>query len=162
MSSNNPDTFDFRPGTAEDAGMVSALVKRLAIEFLDDPDGAGAEPFWASVAEPAQAERLAGSNHAYLLAFHDNALAGFVGIRDNSHVFHLFVDLPYQGQGLARRLWHLAQHKHARDNPGYWTVNASPNAVPVYARFGFIPEGDFQVVHGVRFLPMKRVNHAYR
>jgi GNAT superfamily N-acetyltransferase len=149
--------FAFRAGTPADAEAISALVRQLSSAFLAAPDGIGADTFWTSVAAPAQADRLASSNHAYLLAWMGKELAGFIGIRDSSHIFHLFVAAPCQVRGLARMLWERMRDSHARENPGYWTVNASPDAIPVYEKFGFTPAGELQVMHGVMFLPMKRV-----
>jgi GNAT superfamily N-acetyltransferase len=148
--------FEFRPGTPGDANAISTLARELSVPFLANPEGVGAELFWASIAAPAQAERLAGCNHDYLLAFRGETLAGFIGIRDNCHIFHLFITEPFQRLGLARTLWEKMLVRHAGQNPGYWTVNSSRDAVPVYQRFGFVADDDIRVMHGVRFLPMKR------
>jgi GNAT superfamily N-acetyltransferase len=147
--------FEFRTGTTGDAQAISTLVRQLSSGFLAEPDGNGADAFWTSVAAPAQADRLASKNHDYQLVFKGRELVGVIGIRDHSHIFHLFVSRPCQGRGLARALWEQMLNRHARQSPGFWTVNASPDAVPVYEKFGFACAGQMQVMSGVMFLPMK-------
>ena len=84
------------------------------------------------------------------------ALAGFVAVRADSHLFHLFVDKRWHGQGLARRLWEVARAAAvARGGPGEFTVNASNYAVPVYESFGFVRTAPTQCVKGLYFNPMR-------
>jgi predicted GNAT family N-acyltransferase len=106
-----------------------------------------------------QAERkyLASERYRYLLAYSGSQLAGFIAIRDSSHLFHLFVERSQQRRGIARRLWELALRQLcALGSDGGFTVNSSLSAVPVYQAFGFIPAGSIQSMHGISFLPMQR------
>jgi predicted GNAT family N-acyltransferase len=45
----------------------------------------------------------------------------------------------------------------APGSEGAFTVNSSLSAVPIYQAFGFAPAGSLQSVHGISFLPMRRV-----
>ncbi len=146
-----------RAAHAGDAEAIAALIASLAPAFFVSPDGAGTAPFLASVSAAAEAGYLADPRYRFwLLADERGALAGFIASRDTSHLFHLFVAPAWQGHGLARRLWQ-AMHDAAIDagHRGGFTVNASLNAEPVYARFGFVPEGEVQRVHGVAYQPMR-------
>lgn len=146
----------FRTGTPADAGAITALVHALAPAFLIHADGTGAEEFWASVAEPVQAARLASTDYHVIVAEEQGSIVGLIGLRQLSHVFHMFVANTHQGRGLSRQLWERARaHAHAAGHRGDFTVNASLSALPVYQRFGFQPVGEVTRQHGVQFVPMK-------
>jgi ribosomal protein S18 acetylase RimI-like enzyme len=79
------------------------------------------------------------SGYRYHIAEEDGELAGVVAVRDNSHLYHLFVSERFQGQGLARRLWEVAKTASlSAGNPGLFTVNSSRYAVGMYENFGFV------------------------
>jgi GNAT superfamily N-acetyltransferase len=146
----------FRTGTPADAKAISALVHALAPPFVVNADGSGADQFWASVAEPVQAARLASLDHHIIVAEEQGAIVGMIGLRNLGHVFHLFVAETHQGQGLSRALWERARaHAFAAGHRGDFTVNSSLPAVPVYQRFGFQPAAPVTRDHGVEFVPMK-------
>ena len=45
-------------------------------------------------------------NHQYMLAIKDDSeLVGVIGMRDKSHLLHLFVCESIQGAGVSRMLW---------------------------------------------------------
>lgn len=146
-----------RPGTADDAEAIAALIASFQRELTDDPEGAGAEPFLASVSCAAEQGYLASERYAYWVAEEGAEMLGFIAMRDTHHLFHLFVARPHQRRGVAARLWAQAQ-AHAQGNgaAGRYTVNASLAAVPVYRAFGFEPAGEVVSVHGISFLPMSR------
>jgi GNAT superfamily N-acetyltransferase len=142
--------------TLADAEQISALILELSAPFYISPTREGAEHFLASVSAEAIRGYMSADNFSYLVARSDGELVGVVAIRDNAHLFHLFVAKPFQGRGLASRLWWFAKAEAMRSgNPGTFTVNSSLNAIPVYERFGFVREGTVQHMHGVSFQPMR-------
>ena len=146
-----------RSGLPSDADAIAGLIASFQSELTDDPSGAGAEVYLASVSVEAEREYLASARYQYLLAYADSQLAGFIAIRDGSHLFHLFVEPAHQRQGLARRLWEQALRElGAPKSQGAFTVNSSLLAVPVYRAFGFVPSGTIKSEHGISFLPMLR------
>jgi len=148
--------MELRAGSPADAEAIAGLIASFQSELTDDPSGAGAEEFLASVSLQAEREYLASERYRYLLAYSGSQLAGFIAIRDGSHLFHLFVERSYQRQGIARRLWERALQQRAPSNDGGFTVNSSLSAVPVYQAFGFVAAGPIQSRHGISFLPMRR------
>ena len=149
--------MEFRAGSPADAEAIAGLIASLQSELTDDPSGAGAEKYLASVSVQAEREYLASERYRYLLAYSDSQLAGFIAIRDGSHLFHLFVERAHQRQGIGRRLWERALRQlRASGSDGGFTVNSSLSAVPVYEAFGFVPTGSIQRMHGISFLPMRR------
>ena len=149
--------MEFRAGSPSDAEAIAGLIASFQSALTDDPSGAGAEQYLASVSVQAEREYLASERYRYLLAYSDSQLAGFIAIRDGSHLFHLFVDRAHQRQGIARLLWERAVRKLcAPGSEGGFTVNSSLSAAPVYQAFGFVPAGALQSMHGISFLPMRR------
>ncbi|TCI07413.1 GNAT family N-acetyltransferase [Dyella soli] len=93
------------------------------------------------------------------LAFVDGVLAGVTAIREDSHVFQLFVGTRYQGRGIARRLWQrLLRDSVRRAGTRYFTLNAALGAVPVYLRLGFEPNARARPAPG----PIVSVPMIYR
>ena len=80
---------------------------------------------------------------------------GVVAIRDNSHLFQLFVIESLHSQGKGTLLWHHAKAAaiHA-GNPGRFTVNSTVFGVPVYKTFGFKAVGPKTETKGIAFVPM--------
>ena len=149
--------MEFRAGAPADAEAIAGLIASFQSELTDDPSGAGAEQFLASVSLQAEREYLASERYRYILAYSNSQLAGFIAIRDGCHLFHLFVERLHQCQGIARRLWERALPELcASGSDGHCTVNSSLSAVPVYQAFGFVPAGSIQKEHGITFQPMRR------
>ncbi len=145
-----------RPFIASDLAACACLLRASASEFIvhaSPPEGA------CTFLRENDEEGLRGylaAGHVYHVAVDGAALAGFIAIRGNSHVFHLFVDKRWHRQGLARRLWEAARGAAvARGGNGAFTVNSSHYAVPVYASFGFERSGPTRCVKGLSFNPMR-------
>src|SRR5437588_2702939 len=149
--------MEIRSGSSSDAEAIARLIASFQSELTDDPSGVGAETYLASVSAQAEREYLTSPRYRYLLAYAGSQLAGFIAIRDGSHLFHLFVERAHQRHGIARLLWERALRELcAPSSEGAVTVNSSLSAVPVYQAFGFAPAGSLQSAHGISFLPMRR------
>src|SRR6478736_3858852 len=103
--------MEFRVGSPTDAEAIAGLIASFQSELTNDPSGAGAEEYLASVSVQAERKYLASERYRYLLAYSGSQLAGFIAIRDGSHLFHLFVERSHQRRGIARRLWDQALEK---------------------------------------------------
>jgi len=149
--------MEFRAGSPPDAEAIAGLIASFQSELTDDPSGARAEEFLASVSVGAEREYLASPRYQYLLAYSGSQLVGFITIRGGSHLFHLFVERAHQRQGIPRLLWERALRELcAPSSEGALTANSSLSAVAVYQAFGFAPAGALQSVHGISFLRMRR------
>lgn len=146
----------FRTGIPADARAISELVRSLSPAFLINADGSGAERYWVSVGEELQSARLAKPSHHVIVAEDAGKLVAMIGLRDFSHVYHLFVAPSHQRRGLSRELWtRIKAYADAQGYRGDFTVNSSVPAIPVYERFGFQATGNVTRANGVEFLPMK-------
>ncbi len=144
-----------REASPADAGAISRLILPLGEKFIAcDLLPAGARVLLKSF----QADSITGyfeAGYRYHVAEEDGRLVGVVGVRDNCHLYHLFVDEAHHQQGIARRLWKVAhQAAITAGNPGRFTVNSSPYAVSVYRRLGFVETGPAECSKGVVCIPM--------
>lgn len=144
-----------RSGMVDDADAIADLIASFQREITDDPSGAGAEHYLASVSAQAERGYLASSRYVYRVAEQGGVLVGFIALRDLSHVFHLFVARSNHRTGLARRLWADARARALASGASRFTVNSSLGAVQVYRAFGFVPTGEVASVHGISYLPMR-------
>lgn len=145
-----------RTARETDAPSIAELVQSLAHYFLPSPAIAGAEAFLSSLSQAAISRYIAAPNYSYLVGFIDNSLVGVAALRDQKHIYHLFVHPDFHRQGIAQKLWlHLKDEAMAASNPGLFTVNASLYAVPVYSQFGFVPTSESETKNDVQFQPMQ-------
>lgn len=142
----------------EDADIpaVARLFRAAALEFIvheSPPEGA------ANFLRENDEDGLRGfvqQGHVYHVALLDGELAGFIAVRELTHLFHLFVDKRWHGQGVARRLWDVARRASLdAGNPGFFTVNSSNHALPVYEAWGFVPTAQRQFTKGLYYTPMR-------
>jgi ribosomal protein S18 acetylase RimI-like enzyme len=146
-----------RVATPADAESISALITALAPDFFlaDSNDAEAAASFFEKVTPEAIRSYLSSDRYRYYVAMDENGLAGAIGLRDHTHLYHLVVAERAQRQGLAHRLWDKVRRAaEAAGNPGRFTVNSSRYAVPVYERFGFVVTGSEQHKDGLVFVPM--------
>jgi ribosomal protein S18 acetylase RimI-like enzyme len=148
--------MNIRPASPNDAHAISRLIQSVAHFFTLDPKGAGAEDFLRSISPGAIESYVNAPNFTYLAGFMDGELAGVVAVRDHSHLYHLFIAPKFQRQGLAKELWlEVMADSIQRGNPGEFTVNSTPIAVPVYESFGFAVSGPKIETMGIAFVPMR-------
>jgi GNAT superfamily N-acetyltransferase len=143
--------------TPDDIPAAAALLRRAAEQFIlhesTPEDGA---VFLAEQGEAGMRRFLAGG-FVYHVAEVDGTLAGFIAVRERSHVYSLYVDQAFHRRGIARRLWDTARTAAVGPgHPGAFTVNASSHAVPFYAALGFVPTAPTQM-RVVRYNPMRLV-----
>lgn len=144
-----------RPIEDQDIAAVAHLLKALARQFIvheSTPEGAAT---FLSENDEAAIRRYIARGHVYHVAVSDGAIAGFISVRERSHLFHMFVGVDWQRQGVGRQLWEVARAAAtASGGNGSFTVNASNFAVPVYEAMGFVRTAPMQSLKGLFFNPM--------
>jgi GNAT superfamily N-acetyltransferase len=145
-----------RRATIRDAARISELIRPLAERYIAhefSPEGA------ANLLASMETEAICGyfeSGYEYHVAEEEGELVGVVGVRDNSHLYHLFVADESRGRGVARRLWQVARDACRRaGSAGEFTVNSSRFAVGMYRKLGFVEIGPPETKDGVTAIPMK-------
>lgn len=103
-----------REATLEDATAISDLIRPLAEKYIAHEFSAkGARDLLWSM-EPEAIRGYFKSGYKYHVAEENGVLVGVVAVRDNMHLYHLFVPDTFRGQGFARKLWQVA-HDACRD-----------------------------------------------
>jgi GNAT superfamily N-acetyltransferase len=127
-----------RPFEPADISAAADVLRRAAETFiLHECMPEDAASFLAEH-DAAALRRNLDAGFVYHAAVVDGVLAGFIGVRGGTHLYHLFVDAAYQRRGIARALWEVALAQALQPgHPGIFTVNASNVAVPLYASLGF-------------------------
>ncbi len=148
--------FEIREAGLDDANEIGKLMCTLAKKFITAEFSSQAREHFLSSNNGKSVEQNMRSGFSYLVATCSKRLVGVVGVKDNSHLYHLFVAEHYQGMGLARRLWEKAMDecKHL-GNRGTFTVNSSNNAIGLYEKLGFARTGPMVEKDGVFFNPME-------
>ncbi|QYF93360.1 GNAT family N-acetyltransferase [Massilia sp. PAMC28688] len=145
-----------RPMTDADLPAAASLMRELSLEFILHEGSADAAAFFTAENDEAGLRGFMAAGTVYYAAEIDGALAGFIALRGNSHVYHMFVDKVHHGKGVARALWeHARRQARERGNRGVFTVNASNYAVAVYGRLGFVRTAPTQCKNGIFFNPMQ-------
>lgn len=144
-----------RPLRDDDIAPVAAMLRALALEFIVPEFTAEAASTFLRANDREGIQGYLAQGMLYHVAEIDGVMAGFVGMRAHQHVFHLFVGKPWQGRGLARRLWlHAKAIALAAGGVPPFTINASNHAVGAYERLGFVRKGPTAELHGVYYNPM--------
>ena len=148
--------MELRAATTKDSESISKLVCRLSAKYIAGEFSQQGETFLLESMTPAAIEKYIQSGYRYHVAEEEKQLVGVVAVKDNSHLYHLFVAQDYQRQGIATSLWQLAKQTCLEDgNPGEFTVNSSTYAQDVYKRLGFVAQSGPREKNGVIFIPMK-------
>lgn len=147
---------EIREATVENAEAISCLAYELSARYIvPDFTPKGREMLLNSMTKEKIRKYMKDGFRYHVAAFNDQVI-GVIAIRDNSHLYHLFVNENFQRQGIATCLWETVRDIClATGNSGRFTVNASLNARPVYERFGFVTTSSIQDQNGVITIPMK-------
>ncbi len=147
--------MDIRLASPDDALAISELIKRLTSFFLIDQHGRGAEGFLQSLEPQSILTLITAPNFSYFVGDDGGELLGVVAMRDNGHLYHLFVAEYAHRRGYGRKFWeHVKQRAIQAGNKGYFTVNSTVFAVPSYESLGFKITGTKVEAHGIAFVPM--------
>jgi ribosomal protein S18 acetylase RimI-like enzyme len=148
--------MQIRPLFDHDIPAVARLFDALAMEYIvNESPPEAASKFVRDNNEDAVRDYLA-AGMRYHVAERDGKIIGFVALREQKHLYHLFVDKQYHRQGIAKALWSVARADAiATGNPGVFTVNASNYALPVYQKMGFVQTEPMQFQGGLYYHPMR-------
>jgi ribosomal protein S18 acetylase RimI-like enzyme len=145
-----------RPIEENDIPEVARLLNDLARRFIvHESTPEGASTFLRENNEEGIRGYI-GMGHVYHVAIIDGEIAGFIAIRERKHLFHMFVAVKCQRQGVARKLWEVAREVAILGGgSGAFSVNASNFAVPMYESMGFVRTAPMQCLKGLFFNPME-------
>lgn len=145
-----------RKATSEDINAISGLLIQLSEKYITSSftEEGRSNLLWSM--RPEAIRGYLDHGFRYHVAVRDGEILGVVAMKDDTHLYHLFVAEAEQGTGLARRLWETAKSDClSRSSPEYFTVNSSLNAQQVYKSWGFVPVAGVRETGGVKDIPMK-------
>ncbi|MDX1343691.1 MAG: GNAT family N-acetyltransferase [Reinekea sp.] len=142
--------------TIEDAkqhhlSAIKALVESLAHYYLEDTMAPLPEWFSNTLTEQSFEDRLNNPDYHNWVYRSGNEVLGYIAMKNDGHLYHLFVAEHAQGRGIARQLW---EHVCKLVPQQTYTLRSSLYAVPVYRKFGFIETGAAGFKDGIGFQPM--------
>ncbi|SJN54146.1 hypothetical protein VR7878_00646 [Vibrio ruber DSM 16370] len=149
-------SIKIRKAVMSDAQAISDLIVPLTDKYVCSTFDTSARQVLLGSMSVENIESYLSAGYFYVVAVNRNDdVVGVAGIRDYSHLYHLFVDDNYQGQGLSRQLWdEVRQVSLNHGNHGYFTVNSAVNAEHVYFRFGFKRVEGVRNRNGILDIPM--------
>jgi ribosomal protein S18 acetylase RimI-like enzyme len=147
-----------RAAVPEDSENISKLICGLVDHFIADEFSSRGRAFLLGTMTADAIEQYMQSGYSYHVAEMDGVLTGVIGVRNNSHLYHLFVAEAFHRRGIAKKLWQLAMEESLRQgNAGEFTVNSSAYASGFYERLGFVAQSGPREKNGVVFYPMKLI-----
>jgi len=147
--------MEISKATVADAKAISELIIPLVRKYiLPTCSGDGVNILLGSM----NVQSITGyieSGCNYYKAMEQGEVVAVVGVRDNAHLYHLFVKEEYQGRGLAIELWELVKDECiTKGNRGTFTVNSAVSAAGLYRKLGFIDQSDTRERGGIKDIPM--------
>lgn len=133
-----------------------ALILEVFLQF-DAPDDSeeGIRSFRAFVEEEEIRQTL-----LFFGAFEQGELKGVIVTDDaKDHICCLFVKAGNQRRGIGKKLW---EYVLDLSEEAVFTVHASPYAVPIYHKLGFVDTDTEQRRDGLKYTPMKFVRSCLR
>ena len=97
-----------RRAKVSDADEIGSLIAKLAQQFITQEFDPDARSHFLASNDGTSVKGFIESGFTYHVAESANTIVAVVGVKDPSHLYHLFVDVSHQGEGLARRLWEVA------------------------------------------------------
>jgi GNAT superfamily N-acetyltransferase len=154
------ERFEIRVAGPRDLLAMSDLMERQLRRYVlkDCTTPEGRRALLASIT-PEALQELPRRGYQYHVAASGADVFGIVGMRDASHLHHLFVAESVRGTGMGRRLWEAARDAvciHATAPPVF-TTQSSLYAVPFFRALGFATTGPEEERDGIRMQPMRYV-----
>ncbi len=146
-----------RLATLAEMPAISALAIRSFQQSIAPLyDALGVANFLAYASSAAMEGRWGHDQFVLVSEDAGRALLGMIEVRANRHISMFFVDPDHFRQGVGRTLLTQAIALIRQRNPTLeaLTVNASPNAVGAYRRFGFHYAAPMQQTDGILYRPM--------
>ena len=149
-----PD-ITYRSATVEDARRISSLIIDSQRKYCFHEYTDAGQTLMIRLCGEAAIRSYIERDDVYFVAVNDNEIIGVVGVRDNGHLAHNFVDDGFHRRGVSNDLWQLAKSEcRRRGNPGTYTLRASTFAIPVYKRWGFVQTAATDQENGITSTPM--------
>jgi Predicted acetyltransferase len=144
-----------RPLKEADVALAMEMVWNVFAEFIaPDFEQEGIDEFKRFINPQAISDKITSGEFKLWGAFVDGAPVGVIAIGPPLRVALFSVNKQYHRRGIGRELFETAMSDKVIHGHSKITVNASPYAVDIYQRLGFVPTSAQQAVNGIKFTPM--------
>lgn len=148
--------LEIKEAKFSDSSEIGELIRVLSEKFITQEFNPKARKHFLSSNDGDSVKKNMDSGFSYHIATHLGKIVGVVGMKERSHLYHLFVAEEYQGAGLARKLWEKALNESIESgNIKIVTVNSSNNAIGFYKKLGFKQTGPMIEKDGIQYNPME-------
>lgn len=147
--------MNIRLASIDDAEIISALIYALAEKYVvpEFPIHAANALLVSMLPEGIRKHMHSGCR--YQVAESNGQVIGVICMKDNKHLYHLFVAEAHQRKGIAHGLWQAAlAASQATGYTGGFTVNSSKQLLGMYEKLGFIAQPVSRTRDGVISIPM--------
>jgi len=144
--------MNIRVANKHDVADICNLVKSLSHFYLESDENELPDWFSETLTEGAFLNRILNDEYHNFIYKIRGDVAGYLSLKGNSHLYHLFVSEVHQGQGISRHLWNHAMNEYTSE---VYTLRSSLFAVPIYKKFGFKAVGEVGEKDGIGFQPME-------
>ena len=146
------DHIIIRKAVKRDAKSLSQLAINLSHFYLKDKHAELPEWFAETLHINEFERRLENDYFTHFIAVQHDKIVGYITMRGENHLYHLFVAETAQGKGISRRLWEHISSTFPSDT---YALRSSIHAIPVYQRFGFTTHGEPGERDGICYQEMK-------
>ena len=145
-----------RKAEISDAGQISAVISRLSVKYIACEFSAEGRQRLLDSISPVRIRKHIESEYDYFVAENDGEVIGVVALKDDCHLYHLFVAESHQRCGIATKLWELVfELSLKRGNKDGISVNSSRYAQRFYEHLGFVALSGPGTRKGVISIPMR-------
>ncbi|HEY6530215.1 MAG TPA: GNAT family N-acetyltransferase [Cellvibrionaceae bacterium] len=132
--------------------VLAASEELRGVDFTEE----GWDRFVAANTSTEFEKKLGSADFCIFCCIESNRLLGFISLKDQEKIDQLFVIPEERNRGVASFLWQFAKKNAMQKGAsGTFWVRSSSVAIPVYKKFGFIPEGERQSFAGISFQLMR-------
>ena len=146
--------MSIRKAKVGDALEIKSLVSSLSHFYLENKKSPIPDWLLSTLDVSAFERRLSNDWFTNFVYVEGNDIVGYISMRGERHLYHLFVAEKHQRKGISTELW---RYVISRMKSREYTLRSSTYAIPVYKRFGFIATGPAEVKDGIGFQPMRCV-----
>jgi len=140
--------MNIRVAIKHDVSDICSLVSSLSHFYLENDEKKLPNWFAKTLTPDAFLSRVQSNEYQNFIYEVHGEIVGYLALKGNNHLYHLFVSESYQCNGISRCLWNYALTKCVAE---VYTVRSSLFAVPIYKNFGFEVIGEVDERDGIDF-----------
>ena len=153
--------MDIRPAVASDIEFISRVIVPLVEKYILPTCSHSGGNILKDSMSKQRIQEYYDSGCRYLVGTDNGVIIAVIGMRNNSHLYHLFVADSHKGKGCAKALWEYAKCECIEQYATHkFTVNSALNAASMYEKWGFKAVTGVREHLGIKDVPMQLLLRA--